>query len=375
MPSTYDIMRLGLRGLRVLDAPDMLQHARFQALRKRYYDLLWPKLAQELGISFRKWDDGFARLSRNGTEIIVKGPELRLDDHLTLRLMGNKALTYQLMAEQGLAVPRHIRFRITDLGKGLAFLEKLGRPVVLKPNFGTGGGRGIVTGITSAAQFRRAAVSAARFDPDLIAEEQVEGESWRLLFLDGRLLDAVRRDPPRVTGDGLRTIAALIAAENDQRLKKHPFRALSPIRIDSECKGYLAAQGLSPRSVPAEGETVIVKRAVNENARTENHSLIERIHPATVAACAALANNLGVRLAGIDIIARDISQPLDRANGVIGEINTTPGLHHHDLVSQRKPGRSVLATLLQDMFDNRAGTIALPMAAARSTPHLKVAAG
>ncbi len=142
MPSTYDIMRLGLRGLRVLDAPDMLQHARFQALRKRYYDLLWPKLAQELGISFRKWDDGFARLSRNGTEVIVKGPELRLDDHLTLRLMGNKALTYQLMAEQGLAVPRHIRFRITDLGKGLAFLEELGRPVVLKPNFGTGGGRG-----------------------------------------------------------------------------------------------------------------------------------------------------------------------------------------------------------------------------------------
>lgn len=370
----YDMMRMSLRGLRVLDLADMMRQWRFQTLRRRYYDLLWPSLAQELGVSFRKWDDGFARLSRNGTEIIVRGPELRLDDYLTLRLMGNKALTYELMAEQGLAVPRHLRFRITDWRTGLAFMEELGRPVVVKPNFGTGGGRGVITGITSPAQFKRAAVSAARFDPDLIVEEQVEGESWRLLFLDGRLLDAVRRDPPRIVGDGLRSIAALVRAENEERLKGHPFRALSPIRIDRECAGYLAAQGFSPRSVPASGETVILKRAVNENARTENHSLTGKVHPATIAACATLAANLGVRLAGIDIIARNIAHPLDRANGIIGEINTTPGLHHHDLVSEQEPGRSVLATLLQEMFDRKAGTIALPLAAARLTPHVKVAA-
>lgn len=374
MPLPYELMRMGLRGLRVLDVADMLRHARFQTLRKRYYDLLWPRLAQEIGVSFRKWDDGFARLSRNGTDIIVRGPELRLDDHLTLRLMGNKALTYQLMAEQGLAVPRHIRFRITELNRGLAFLEELGRPVVVKPNFGTGGGRGVITGITTPAQFKRAALSAARFDPDLIAEEQVEGESWRLLYFDGRLLDAVRRDPPRIVGDGLRTISALIGAENEDRLKGAPFRALSPIRIDRECSGYLAAQGLSPRSVPMAGESVILKRAVNENASAENHSLMEKVNPATVAACAALAGNLGVRLAGVDIIARNIAHPLDRANGIVGEINTTPGLHHHDLVSEKAPGRSPLATLLQEMFDSKAGTIALPAAAARLTPHMKAAA-
>ena len=59
---------------------------------------------------------------------------------------------------------------------------------------------------------------AARFDPDLIVEEQIEGQSWRLLFIDGRFLDAVRRDPPRITGDGRHSIAALVAAENAARL-------------------------------------------------------------------------------------------------------------------------------------------------------------
>ncbi len=58
-------------------------------------------MAQELGAEFRKWDDGFSRLTRNGTVLIVRGPDVRLDDHLTLKLMGNKAMTYELIAEQG----------------------------------------------------------------------------------------------------------------------------------------------------------------------------------------------------------------------------------------------------------------------------------
>ena len=34
-----------------------------------------------------------------------------------------------------------------------------------------------------------------------------------LLFLDGQFIDAIRRDPPRVTGDGRHSITELVAAE------------------------------------------------------------------------------------------------------------------------------------------------------------------
>lgn len=352
-------LRPALQALRVADVPDMLQHLRFAGLRRRYYSLYWARMAQEAGVSFRTWQDGFCRLERNGTVLIVNGPDVRLDDHLTLKLMGNKALTYELMSEQGFAVPRHIRFSITDLASAEAFLQETGRPIVVKPNSGTGGGRGVTTGITSVKALRRAAYAACRFDPDLIAETQLDGQCWRLLFVDGIFLDAVRRDPPSVTGDGMRTIRALVREENARRLAGHSFTALSPIRLDREAASFLAAQGLTPSSVPETDETVVLKRAINENNRTQNHSLPAAVHPATIAQCAKLAQNLRVRLAGFDIIARDIAEPLGPGNGLIGEINTTPGLHHHDLVAAGAAGPSVGARLIAHMFDNAAGTMTI----------------
>ncbi len=355
-------LRPVFRALRIADVPDMFQHLRFAKLRRRYYDLYWARMAQEVGATFSVWQDGFCRIERDGKVLIVNGPDLRLDDHLTLKLMGNKALTYRLMTEQGYAVPRHLRFSITSLAAAEAFLAESGRPLVVKPNSGTGGGRGVTTGITTVKALRRAAYAACRFDPDLIAETQIDGQCWRLLFIDGVFLDAVRRDPPSITGDGLRSIRALVAEENARRLAGHPFTALSPIRIDREAKAYLAAQGLKPSSVPEKGETVIVKRAINENHRGQNHSLGPAVHPATIAQCAKLAQNLGVRLAGFDIIARDISAPLSPANGLIGEINTTPGLHHHDLVAEPASGPSVGARLIDRMFETAAGTMTIGQA-------------
>ena len=373
MSLQQQITRTVFRSLRLLDVPDVLQHVKFRALRRRYYDLFWANVAREVGADFHKWDGGFHRLTRNGTVVIVRGPEVRLDDHLTLNLMGNKALTFELLAEQGLPVPRHVRFPVTDMSKAAALLGDAGRPLVVKPNFGTGGGRGVTTGITTASGLRRAALWAARFDTDLIAEEQIEGRCWRLLFVDGRFLDAVRRDPPSVAGDGARNIAALVAAENRARLKGQPFTALSPIRLDRECAGYLAAQGFTSRSVPPAGGKVVLKRAVNENASAQNHALRDGVHASTIAACAQLTQNLGVRLAGIDIIAGDISLPLTRGNGIIGEINTTPGLHHHDLVATPLPGTSVAAALVNYMFATRSGTVTLP-APANPAHELRVAA-
>jgi cyanophycin synthetase len=368
-----EMTRMMFRGLRLMDLPGNVQHLKFAQLRRRYYDLFWNSVAAELGAEIRKWD-GYTRLTRNGTVVIVRGPEVRLDDHLTLNLMGNKALTYELLAEQGLAVPRHVRFPVTSLAKAYDLLESAARPLVVKPNFGTGGGRGVTTGITTRNALKHAAIWAARFDTDLIAEEQIEGQSWRLLFVDGRFLDAVRRDPPRITGDGMRSIRELVKAENEKRLKAAQFTALSPIRLDRECLDYLTAQGLSLRAVPTAGETVVLKRACNENDASQNHSLGHMVHPSTIAACARLALNLGVRLAGIDIIARDITKPLTRDNGLIGEINTTPGLHHHDLVSSPRQGLSVAATLVSHMFETRSGTVVLP-AAQKPATQLRVAAG
>ncbi len=351
------LKQTAFRGLRLLDVPGELTGLRFAALRRAYYDLFWIKAAEHAGATCEKWGYGYHRISRGGLSAIVRLSEVRLDDHLTLDLMGNKPLTYRLLAEQGVVVPRHARFSFSDLAPALSLIGTTGRPIVVKPASGTGGGNGVTTGVTDRAELLRAAWLASRFDPDLIAEEQIEGHSYRLLFLEGTLLHAVRRDPPRVLGEGTSTIRALVRAETQNRLNSRPFTALSPLRLDRDSLNYLAAQGLSPRSQPSAGEAIVIKRAVNQNSATENHVVTNSVHPITAESCARLLTNLGVRLAGVDVLARDIAKPLPPQNGLISEINTTPGLHHHDLVAQRLDERPVATVLLEHLFETRSGVV------------------
>ena len=369
--SAYEHIRRGFyRAQRFLNVPSVLEQLRFRELRRTFYDEFWREAAESVGASCEAWDFGYHRITRDGLAVFVYLSEVRLDDHLTLRLMGNKLATYRLLDEQGLDVPRHVRCTLVGLEPAHKLMVAIDRPLVIKPVSGTGGGQGVTTGITDAKSLRRAARIASRFNPDLIAEEQIEGASYRLLYLDGKLVDAIRRDPPSLVGDGKSTIRQLIKAETQRRLTSHPFSALSPLRLDRDAQNYLTSHGLSPSRVPAAGEIFVVKRAINENTAAENHVVLDEVHPATAALGARLVQNLGVRLGGLDLICQDISQPLTRANGLVGEVNTTPGLHHHVLVSNPNNVAGVGAVLLGHMFDTRSGVIqtdavkALPASAA-----------
>jgi len=291
-------------------------------------------------------------------------------------LVAGHAGTGRLLAARGLPVPAQRVFARADPGPAEAFLAAAGGPVVVKPLGGTGGGRGVTTGIESPAALRRAVRHAGRFGPRLLVERHVPGASWRLTYLDGRLLDAVRRDPPAVTGDGRSTIRALIAAENRRRRAAvspagppgappaappagppvAPPVALSPLLIDADCRTHLARQGLALSHRPAAGRRVQVKGAANENAAEDNHSLPAAPHPDLVALGAGLVAALGVRFAGLDLMAVDIARPPAEAGLHVGEVNANPGLHHHVLIAQPARRVPVAEAILEHLFTTGAGT-------------------
>src|SRR5207248_181900 len=154
--------------------------------------------------------------------------------------------------------------------------------------------------------------------------DQVAGVDHRVLVLDGRVLGAVRKDPPVVEGDGHASVAELVLAANDARLAAGGGLALRLLEIDLECALTLAAQGRSLTSVPAAGERVIVKTAVNQNAAADNHTVEVGAADAALARRAAAA--LGLRLAGVDLV-------VGPARTVVLEVNGTPGLNHHVMVA------------------------------------------
>jgi len=342
---------------RLTDVRGMLERRRFRAVRNRFYDQLWQDAACAIGAEIATLPGGLKQISRGNLRTFVDHSDIMLDSAITSRLLLNKAIIFDLLAAKGLRVPKRQKFDMNSLERAVTFLLENGAPIVVKPADGTGCGHGVTTRITDRNGLLRAARHAAAFHSELLVEEQLVGASYRLLYLDGELIDAVRRDSPAVTGDGRSTIRELVSAENVRRRSRDAITALSPLMIDLECRNTLSAHGFSPATVPAAGQKVTVKLAVNENSSAQNHLVREQIHPQIIETGSRIVRDFGVSFAGLDVTATDISLPPAQGGTIFNEINAGPGIHHHYLVSDQSRLAHVAPRILEHLFSTRRGVI------------------
>jgi cyanophycin synthetase len=343
---------------RLTDVKGILERRRFRVLRERFYDTLWRDAATSVGAEATRLANGLLQIRRGPLATFVDQSDVMLDSAITSRLLLNKAITYEWLAAKGLRTPRSVAFDLDTLALAEAFMAAQSGPVVVKPADGTGCGHGVTTHIATREALRDAALHAAAFHAHLLVEEQLPGASYRLLFLHGECLDAVRRDPPVLSGDGRSTIRQLAQQENNRR-RDGEITALSPLIADRECCNTLSRAGLTPASVPAKGVSVRAKLAVNENAARENHVVRDEVHPEIVETCRKIAHDFAVSFAGFDVMAEDISLPPGAGGTVYTEINTSPGIHHHYLVAEQAKRAPVAKIVLEHLFTHRRGVFAL----------------
>lgn len=324
--------------------------AAYGPVSARYYHDFWKKAAQAVGAEIEKISDSdFHRIQKGDRWTFVKRHMVMLDNYLGRLIVDNKYVTQQILAEHGWQAPRNLVFYPFALAPAHRFMDDLGKSVVVKPK-SLSGGRGITTNIDGHMRLIRASAWASTFAHSLIVEEHVEGDSYRLLFLAGELIDAVRRDPPTVIGDGTRSIRDLMRHENTERLNGPSATSLIPLTIDLECKYTLQRQGLTLNSVPAMHKPVQVKSVVNQNASRENHPVRSGIHPSFIELGRRFASFLNLKLFGMDIITREIGVSLQESGGVLLELNIPPGLHYHDLVSDESIKAPVGELILEAIF-------------------------
>lgn len=332
---------------------------RLRHVRGAFYDHLWRDAAAAIGATTTPRPNGLLQISTESQATFVSQSDLMLDSDIMQRFMANKALTYEFMARKGIRLPKHVKFDLKDLESATQFLRDQDGPVVVKPADGTGGGRGVTTGILTQSALVSAARHAAGFNTKLLAEEQLTGASFRLLYIDGEFIDAVRRDSPVVTGDGQSSVLQLVKTENIARQSVENITALSPLLIDQEARNTLAASGHSPTYVPSKGEVVRVKIAVNENNAEQNHVVRDQVHREIIETGAELVKAFGIKFAGLDVTADEISVPVSNDRVIFNEINVNPGIHHHYLVADPAQQAGVAPKLLEHMFRTNQGTIKL----------------
>jgi cyanophycin synthetase len=294
-----------------------------------FHDRMWREAAAHVGAIYTPLGSGIADILLGGIQTRVMGYTCPIDDPVTLAIAGDRPLTYQLLAGAGLKIPGHAGFTFTEMAQAVRFMESGHRQCVVKPAKGTGGGRGVTTGIRRPLHLALAAAAAAVYGDDLLIEEQLEGDNYRLLYLDGDLLDAYVRKPPTVVGDGRSTVARLVRCANSDRLSRGTGLSQVLLTIDLEMRRTLAKQGLSLRTVPPAGAVVTLKTVVNENCGADNATATHLLCDSIIADGARAADALGVRLAGVDVVTPDPGVPLAEAGGAILEVNTTPGFYYH----------------------------------------------
>lgn len=304
-------------------AKAMLRHG------AEFYEDVWRDAARQAGATVRDVGQGVLDINLGARTLRVCSNKTSLDDPVTDQVASDKRLVHRLLVERGLPVPRHLICSSRDLSGAWRFLGSTGGPAVVKPAWGTSGGRGVTVGVTGRLSLTKAMIVAGAFCDDVLIEELVEGDDYRLVYFDGELLDAVLRRPPTVMGDGTSTLAELIRQENESRLRDGVSASRTLVGIDSELKTTLRGQGRMLTSVPGQGERVKLKRVVNDNRGDDNEAAGKLLCRSVIEAGATAARAVGIRWAGVDLITPNPAIPLEEAGGAILEVNTTPCLYYH----------------------------------------------
>ncbi len=158
------------------------------------------------------------------------------------------------------------------------------------------------------------------------------------------MVAATRGDEAWVTGDGRSTVLQLIESQinSDPRRGLNEDFPLNAIRLEEypAMAVELQRQGHAIDSVPAAGQRVLIMR--NGNLAID---CTDDVHPQVAHLVALAARVIGLDIAGVDLVAQDISRPLAEQGGAIVEVNAGPGLlmHLKPAVGQPRPvGRAIV---------------------------------
>jgi cyanophycin synthetase len=248
-------------------------------------------------------------------------------DLVSIHVAENKPLAYRILEQAEVPVPEHCVIDASDVTSARAFYERFAPPFVVKPVRG-GGGAGVIGEIHTFAQLRRALPHVRRYGRDALFERQIYGDSYRVLLLDGEVLDVLKRSRPTMTGDGRSTIEELMFREHERRIALGAGSGLKPLMVDLDSLYSLERAGYHLHSVLPPGTTAVVKTATNFNAKEQIGGGDEQLPEGTLEVARRAADALGCRLAGVDLVTTDATRPLAESGAVL-EVEPVPGLWHH----------------------------------------------
>jgi cyanophycin synthetase len=304
--------------------------------------------AESRGIPFiRLNDQSLVQLGFGVYQKRIQATTTTNTNMIAVDIAANKHATKKLLGDMGVPVPKGFRIRsIDELEKTL---ESVGYPAVIKPLDGNHG-KGATVGIKDIEAAKSAFEKAKEYSRFVIVERQLQGSDFRALVVNNRLIAVAERIPAHIIGDGKRTIQELIDKTNaDPRRGLGHEKVLTLIEIDGQTMRCITGSGYTLESVLPKGEILTLKTTANISTGGTAIDRTDEVHPHNALLFERIARIIGLDVAGVDVIAPNLSERLSETGGGIIEVNAAPGFRMH-LSPSEGIGRNVAEHVINMLY-------------------------
>lgn len=223
------------------------------------------------------------------------------------------------------------------------------KKIAVKPLSGAHG-NGITLNVDNRDALKLAISVAKKYDSSILLQQMVDGEDFRIVFVGGVFVAAIRRTPAQVIGDGKHTLRELIDSENES-----PDRGGDVLGVSTRkriplihAKSFLGFRYES--EIPKAGQQVQVVGPANLGTGGWARDATDEVPTNLINDAKKIVDSLRFSVCAIDFL---YSGP---NSYYLIEVNSAPGLNIHD---DGRFGRSrgVVAAYVDHLLRTSGGTI------------------
>ena len=266
---------------------------------------------------------------------------------IAVDLASNKDETKRMLHDAAIPVAKGVCISsIEDLEHSV---NKIGFPLVFKPLDGNHG-KGASINVKTMEEAHAAYDHAKKYSRKIIIERFISGYDFRVLVINHKFIAAALREPAHVIGDGVSNIQQLIETENkDPRRGYGHENVLTEISIDRETLEQLAKHEFTLETILNKEEKCYLKGTANLSTGGTSTDITDIVHPHNIFICERISRIIGLDICGIDIMASNLSEPLETTGGVVLEVNAAPGFRMHLAPAKGLP-RNVAAPVIDMLY-------------------------
>jgi cyanophycin synthetase len=292
-------------------------------------------------------DQSLVQLGYGKNQVRFRATMTDRTSSIAVDLAGNKDETKKML--QDAAIPVAKGMCISHESEVDTVIAKVGFPLVFKPLDGNHG-KGASINVKTEAEARLAFEHAKKYSRRIIVEKFITGFDFRILVIDNKFTAAALREPAHVIGNGKATIQELIDTENkDPRRGYGHENVLTEISIDKETFDELAKNKFTLDTVLPKGEKCYLKGTANLSTGGTSTDITDIVHPHNIFIFERISRIIGLDICGVDIMATNLTEPLEVTGGVVLEVNAAPGFRMHLAPANGLP-RNVAAPVIDMLY-------------------------